>query len=154
MNHPTSNLSHVGHTIALNQSCKFEPDWSSHMGAYMVQSTGSRPHKPSSLARFARSAWITSCRDHKFIEIIRTVAVLDFGRESGTRFRKMQTRRKPRGVIHATSGLSCPSLEGAASSHDFRPSGLTAATNEPAARESRGTNTSDCSDADAQSLNS
>ena len=58
MNHPTSNISHVGHTIALNQSCKFELDWPSHMGAYKVQTTGLEPLKPSSLARFARSAWI------------------------------------------------------------------------------------------------
>ena len=50
MNHPTSNLSHDGHTIALNQSCKFEPDWLSHMAAYKPQSTGFGPHKPSSLA--------------------------------------------------------------------------------------------------------
>ena len=34
MNHPTSNLSEDGHTIAANQPCKFEPDWPSHMGAY------------------------------------------------------------------------------------------------------------------------
>ena len=50
MNLPTSNLSHVTHTITLNQSCKFEPDCPSHMGVYKPQSPGFGPHKPSSLA--------------------------------------------------------------------------------------------------------
>ena len=55
MIHPTSNLSHVGHTIALNQSCKFEPDWPSHMGAYSEQKTGFRTLKPqASLVLLAR----------------------------------------------------------------------------------------------------
>ena len=50
MNHPTSDPSHDGHTNAPIQSCKFESDWLSHMASYKPQSTGSRPHKPSSLA--------------------------------------------------------------------------------------------------------
>ena len=49
MNHSTSNLSHVGHTIGTTQPSKFERDWPSHMGAYNTQRSGSGPLKPSSL---------------------------------------------------------------------------------------------------------
>ena len=51
-------------------------------------------------------------------------------RESGARFRKRKLR-KPTGFFSRNLWPVLPSFEDAASSHYFRSSGLTAATNEP-----------------------